>query len=623
MPEPAYVWSVEGADVRVELEREAAVKLRAAVKAAGPDEIGGFLLGTAQDGVTRIIGFQLVEIEHRRGEAYDLTPLDRLRFSRRCAPWLNKRPKEIRAVGFFRTHVRPGLFLDEHDFRTVQEFFADPSQVVMLVRPEPQGSAVAGFFFWEGGDMERRKSFRPFPLDDAIYEATERPAAAVAAAAVAAEVAPVVASAVEAPVIASAAAPVAAETVEAEQVAVAPVREPVAEAAVDAARPSVMVPVMQPRERRDRDVAEVKPERRDNRDSWKYGLIAACIPLVAGLAYFAGRHEAHPSTVMASRPAASVPTQAADHAAYATAPPVAAVTPETTPLPEQKLGLPDQKTGEQNASGNLSRGPVVAHLPTPVKPSAMDAPRLSARERRLREAEDEPDWAAGLTRKPAVISKPAQVVYTREQSSASAHAAGAANSQQANAMPAPPRQESSSPAGNAAAESARLSDSGRQEVARLESRAEEARTAPEPSIPAEAPERPRFRPELHPAITVEWAEPSSGFGSRLVRLPKKILTLGLAGDNFTPPRPLHEVAPTVPLYVAKGLTEAVPVTVRLSVDTAGRVRATELVSKVANPELANLAMNAALKWEFIAARQNDTPVPSYVVARFRFRPPQP
>jgi hypothetical protein len=53
------------------------------------------------------------------------------------------------------------------------------------------------------------------------------------------------------------------------------------------------------------------------------------------------------------------------------------------------------------------------------------------------------------------------------------------------------------------------------------------------------------------------------------------------------------------------------------------VRATELMSKVANPELASLAMNAALKWEFIAARQNDTPVPSYVVARFRFRPPLP
>ncbi|HCC56522.1 MAG TPA: hypothetical protein DEQ47_04545, partial [Solibacterales bacterium] len=134
----------------------------------------------------------------------------------------------------------------------------------------------------------------------------------------------------------------------------------------------------------------------------------------------------------------------------------------------------------------------------------------------------------------------------------------------------------------------------------------------------------RFRPELHPAITVEAEDPSSGLGRRLVRLPKRILTLGRAGrDDFIPPRPLREVAPSVPPRIAQQLTDVVPITVRITVDSDGRVRGTELVTGAADPQLADLALNAARKWEFVAARQNNTPVPSSVVAHFRFRPPQP
>ena len=255
MPETAYLWTVEGAALHVELDRETAIKLRETVAAAGAEELGGFLLGTVEAGVTRVTGFQLVEIEHRRGEAYDLTPLDRLRFARRLAPWQNKRPHEKRAVGFFRTHVRPGLFLDEHDFRTVQEFFADPSQVVLLVRPETDASPVAGFFFWEAGEMERRKSYRPFSLDDVIEGHMAAPGS------VAEEQVP---------------APVSAELAYLEKPAVADLRQRAV-------------------------TRRATPERRGWDDRWKYGAMAACIPLVAGLAYYAGRSHGQPDRVAASK----------------------------------------------------------------------------------------------------------------------------------------------------------------------------------------------------------------------------------------------------------------------------------------------------------------------------------
>lgn len=476
MPEPAYVWSVEGAPVRVELERGVARKMREALAESGKEEIGGFLLGTAQGGVTRISGYELVECEHRRGEAYDLTPLDRLKFSRRVAPWLNKRPHEPRAVGFFRTHARPGLFLDARDFRTVQEFFADPGQVVLLVRPEAQGSAVAGFFFWDAGMMERRKSLLPFALDDAARDA-DAPAVALPAS----------------------------------NMAMVPTRPA-------AARPAAA---------------------NGAASGWRYGLLAACIPLAAGLAYYAGRHEAT-ARAASARPVAAAPA------------------PMSAPA---------------------SAAPVVAQFPMPVKRSPMETPASIAKRAR-RQAEEEEEDAAGAF-------GPRRYQAARLQPMPAAR------------PEAPPRNEPV-------------------QMARLESPPREMR--PEPA-PEAAPQR--FRPELHPAVTVEAGGPSSGLGRKLVRLPRRLLALGRRHeeDDFTPARPLREVTPSVPPRVAQSLTGVVPVAVRISVDAGGRVRDTELLSDPANPQLANLAINAARKWEFLAARQNDTPVASSVVARFSFRPP--
>jgi len=455
-------------------------------------------------------------------------------------------------VGFFRTHVRPGLFLDEHDFRTVQEFFADPNQVVLLVRPEPAGSLVAGFFFWEAGDMERSKSYRPFPLDDAAVPVSETGP-----------------SAVKMPLPETPGAPVPLETSN----------------QVPAVRTEAVAPI-----------APGTPARRaENDGGWRYGLVAACIPFVAGLAYYAGRHEAprahaaaQPSYVSQNSPVAPIPTPS----------PAAA-----TPAPAEN----------QNQPENVSPAPAVARFPMAAKKSPMDTPSslAASRARRARE-EEEPDWAATL---PSRSNTPASYRPGSYQTGQGIHG-GVRVVNSRSDQPAPSSQPTS-----AAPEQTTPT-----ETVRLESRTAEMRPEPEPTAPAPMPERTvqRFRPELHPAITVEAEDPSSGLGRRLVRLPKRILTLGRAGrDDFIPPRPLREVAPSVPPRIAQQLTDVVPITVRITVDSDGRVRGTELVTGAADPQLADLALNAARKWEFVAARQNNTPVPSSVVAHFRFRPPQP
>ncbi len=145
---------------------------------------------------------------------------------------------------------------------------------------------------------------------------------------------------------------------------------------------------------------------------------------------------------------------------------------------------------------------------------------------------------------------------------------------------------------------------------------------PEPVVPPVRPRR-AFRPESRPAISVEPLDDQEPIVTKNVRRFGRLLTLGALGQNqFVPPRAVHEFAPAVPESVARQLTEVVPIAVRISVDRTGRVRGTELLTRAADPELALLAVDAARKWEFEAARRNDEPVSSSVVAHFRFRPPQ-
>src|SRR5207253_17220 len=74
-------------------------------------------------------------------------------------------------VGFFRSHQRKGLYLDEADFSMFREYFSGGGDVFLVARPEPPAAPEAGFFFWEGGSLQRRTSCAQFPLDRRTLEA--------------------------------------------------------------------------------------------------------------------------------------------------------------------------------------------------------------------------------------------------------------------------------------------------------------------------------------------------------------------------------------------------------------------------------------------------------------------
>ena len=165
-----YVWEPEGGPVSVELSLACVDALSARVREAAAveepqsrrgTEIGGLLLGRRIDpGKVRIEHFEELASEHRRGASFDLSPSDRVRLLRRVE---KKRPTEV--LGYFRSHTRLGMYLDENDNTVARQFFRKPTDVFLLVKPNGEAAPTGGFFFWRDGDIDRRQTPLPFPLD--------------------------------------------------------------------------------------------------------------------------------------------------------------------------------------------------------------------------------------------------------------------------------------------------------------------------------------------------------------------------------------------------------------------------------------------------------------------------
>ncbi len=170
-PEPAfYAWKVPGQALSIELNlaildrlTDEVMKGFWAVPKRGA-EVGGILLGTLiPSAVPRIIveDFEPVACEHRRGPSYVLSEPDRRRMERAL------RRAGSRVVGFYRSHTRLGLYLDQDDDALIRSCFANPNHAFLLMRPGASQPPTAGFFFWEDGEIRRHATYREFTFNRA------------------------------------------------------------------------------------------------------------------------------------------------------------------------------------------------------------------------------------------------------------------------------------------------------------------------------------------------------------------------------------------------------------------------------------------------------------------------
>ncbi|MBM3459891.1 MAG: hypothetical protein FJX77_15325, partial [Armatimonadetes bacterium] len=86
------------------------------------------------------------------------------------------RERGLSAIGYYRSHLRDGLHLSAEDLSLIKEHFSSPSSVFLVVRPSELGPPVAGFFFWDVGEVNAEFTFLDFPFDARLLtEVPRRP----------------------------------------------------------------------------------------------------------------------------------------------------------------------------------------------------------------------------------------------------------------------------------------------------------------------------------------------------------------------------------------------------------------------------------------------------------------
>jgi hypothetical protein len=180
MPE-FYTWAFPGAPVRIHLQLSVVDSLGREVKRAFEAvpshsvEIGGLLLGTADFAASPIIevrDFEPFLSEYRTDHRFILSESDQRKLERLLAAHASGRADGLSVVGFYRSHIGEGLSLSPQDVALARNLFSDPANVFLVVKPAADGSANAGFFFWDNGRLEPGFSYLEFPFAASQLTAT-------------------------------------------------------------------------------------------------------------------------------------------------------------------------------------------------------------------------------------------------------------------------------------------------------------------------------------------------------------------------------------------------------------------------------------------------------------------
>ena len=186
-----YTWTFPGAPVSIHLHLNAVERLGREVRRAYESipsrhvEIGGLLLGTADflaSPVIEVKDFEPFLCEYRPDHKFILSESDRRKLDKALVARRSRRDDGLTVVGYYRSHIGEGLSLSENDLTVAQAHFFDPASVFLVIKPAADGSATAGFFFWDSGRIDSEFTFLEFPFDSRLLTgARVKPSMAAAA----------------------------------------------------------------------------------------------------------------------------------------------------------------------------------------------------------------------------------------------------------------------------------------------------------------------------------------------------------------------------------------------------------------------------------------------------------
>jgi TonB family protein len=592
-PGEYFIWSVQSRPVSVHLNLANVAPLNA-VAGAGLGtlprrglEVGGLLLGRVHnpnDGqyIVSIEKIEPLEIEHVRGPSYILSSGDREELFRRVRKYEKKSNPALSVVGLYRSHTRPGLYLDEYDYDLMRSYFAHPSSVALLIRPGHDGPTRAGFFFWEDGEIHRARTYREFPLDASLLRSQiveVRPDASAPVNSPLPEPEPPRIPCPVIPIAPPAHGSAAAAAPEPARVPVPAESQPVFESNVEA--PAAVSENPSP-----------QPAAWPRRQYFAWTAAAAAALIVAAILWrpFAASESSRTYNVLGLN---AEPTQSGLRLTWNRSNPLvrrhsSAKLVITDGASERNIDL----DAAQLTSGSILYWPTSQDVNFRLQIGDFAeslraiAPKLPAQPAGGESQMNTAVRQTGTADPPPVEAAPAQQTLVRRQTRSRPREIRPA------VLPGDPVRPS--------VRSSELLPPPAAELA---------------SVPVrlDAPivtERAIARPPAN-AAEVEQVR-----GSGFKRAVSAIFGKQNDEGKFVPARAVRQVPPSLPKSVK--LPADTRVSVKVSLDETGRVKGTDLVSRNVDFRLANAAMEAAKRWRFEPARQQDKKVSSSVILHFRF-----
>jgi hypothetical protein len=140
-------WSPEGSPVSIQVHLDAIGAIARDVIEEGRVETGGLLLGRVEPGdrpSIRIERWQRISCAHRFGQQFVLDQEDQAALVAAAEHII--KTGDLSVVGLYRSHRRPGLQLEPADVELIARYFGDPSDLMLLVKPESATDISARFF---------------------------------------------------------------------------------------------------------------------------------------------------------------------------------------------------------------------------------------------------------------------------------------------------------------------------------------------------------------------------------------------------------------------------------------------------------------------------------------------
>jgi hypothetical protein len=128
-------------------------------------ECGGVLYGQRKGRRITIEAVREIRCEYRSGPSFILSESD----CKALASQLAEPDPELSGlspVGLYISHTKDDISVTERDLVIYDDFFPDPWQILLILRPGRQGAVRAGFFVREAlGGMQTDRSYEEFELD--------------------------------------------------------------------------------------------------------------------------------------------------------------------------------------------------------------------------------------------------------------------------------------------------------------------------------------------------------------------------------------------------------------------------------------------------------------------------